>query len=78
MIYKLYSTDSNALLQKPGTGMGYQIVEATTYDSTQTKRYVVYNSELAVNPDTEFKSYKGRIIREDFSNLVSKSEKINL
>jgi hypothetical protein len=34
MIYKLYFTDSNVLLQQPETGMGYQIIEAASYDIT--------------------------------------------
>jgi len=77
MVYKLYSIDSTALLQKPETGMGYQIVEATTYSSSQVKRYVIYNSELAVDLDSEFKSFKGRIIKEGFSSIVIRSDKIN-
>jgi hypothetical protein len=42
------------------------------------KRYVVYNSELAVNLDTEFKTYKRQIFSEGFSKALNRSDELVL
>jgi len=68
MIYQLYSSDKETLLHKPETGMGYQIVEASKHGSYDTKKYIVYNSEVAVDLDSNFLSYKTKL----FSNRVIK------
>lgn len=78
MIYKLYPLDSNTLVHRPETGMGYQVVEAAKFGTTEMKRFIVYNSELAVNLDTEFKSYKRQIITEGFSKILNKSNELIL
>jgi hypothetical protein len=62
----------------PETGMGYQIVEAAKYGQSDVKRYIVYNSELAVNLDTEFKAYKRQIFSEGFSKILNRSSELML
>lgn len=66
MIYQLYSFDKENLLNKPETGMGYQIVEASKYGTSNIKKYVVYNSEIAIDLDSNFLSNKTKL----FSNRV--------
>src|SRR5688572_6186097 len=78
MIYKIYNSDSRTLVSKPETGMGYQIVEASRYGQKEVRRYVVYNSELAVNLDSEFKSYKRQIFSEGFSRVLNRSSELVL
>lgn len=68
MIYRLYTSGTENLLRKPETGMGYQIVEASTYATYATKRYIVYNSEVAIDLDSNFLSYKTKL----FSNRIIK------
>jgi len=78
MIYKLFISDSNTLQHKPETGMGYQIVEATRFGQTGVKRYIVYNSELVVNLDADFKTYKRQIFSEGFSKVLNRSNELIL
>jgi hypothetical protein len=42
---KLTAADTRKLLQQPETGMGYQIVEATTHDG-RTQEGIAVNAEL--------------------------------
>lgn len=66
MIYRLYANNSEKLLHKPETGMGYQIIEASTYFSNSLRKYVVYNSEVALDLDSSFLNIKAKL----FSNRV--------
>jgi len=78
MIYKLFSLDAFALTKKPETGMGYQVILASRFRENDLKRYVVYNSELAITDDFEFKSDKGKIIREGFRSVLTSSKELIL
>lgn len=78
MIYKIYSSDASTLSRLPETGMGYQIVEASKYAQNDIKRYMVYNSELAVNLDNEFKTYKRIVFTESFSKVLNSSIELML
>ncbi len=78
MIYKLYSLDANDLLYRPETGMGYQIVEASKYGQSEIKRFIVYNSQLAIDFDLEFKSYKRELFSESFSKVLNRSKELML
>jgi hypothetical protein len=70
MIYRLYSSDTNTLLRMPETGMGYQIIEASKVSDYIKKKYVVYNSEIAIDLDSNFLNNKIKL----FSNRVIKHE----
>lgn len=78
MIYKIYNLDAGTLRRMPETGMGYQVVEASKYGQRDVKRYIVYNSELAVNLDTEFKANKKQIFSEGFSKVLNRSSELML
>jgi hypothetical protein len=62
----------------PETGMGYQVIEASKFRQKDAKRYIVYNSELAVNLDTEFKANKKQIFSEGFSKVLNRSSELML
>src|SRR5271170_2582245 len=49
---KLSQAHKQSLLNLPETGMGYQNVEATTFDN-KTKRGTAYNAELLVFDDED-------------------------
>lgn len=70
MIYKIYNSDADTLLEQPETGMGYQIVNARQYNRYTIKKMVVYNSNLAVDLDTDFISLKQKIITEGYSKVL--------
>lgn len=78
MIYKTYSSDANKLLSLPETGMGYQIIEGQLTGGYTTKRYVAYNSELIVDLDDNFLSYKKQIINLGFNNVLRDSSLLNI
>lgn len=78
MIYRLYSSDANNLVGKPETGMGYQIVEAAQFRQISPKRYVVYNSELAVDLDSDFYTNKRRLLTEGFTKVLNSSKELLL
>jgi hypothetical protein len=46
--------------------MGYQIIEASKYGTSNINKYVVYNSEIAISLDSNFLSNKTKL----FSNRV--------
>ena len=45
LMYALSPEETRSLLRQPESGMGYQVVDAATFNST-TKRGVAYNAEL--------------------------------
>lgn len=57
MIYVLNPNDALELLSKPETGMGYQIVKANPLGEEGKKLFLVYNSDLAVEMNEEFKEH---------------------
>lgn len=78
MIYKTFSSDSNKLLSLPESGMGYQIFEGQLSGSYTTKKYVAYNSELIVDLDDNFLSYKRQIINLGVSKVLLDSNLLNI
>lgn len=78
MIYRLYPSDASTLLSKPETGMGYQIVNASQFGKTDLRNFIVYNSELAVDLDSNFLANKRRIIQEGFKRVLSNSTELML
>ena len=73
MIYRIFEQDANTLLEQPETGMGYQIVNAKQYERSGTKKLVVYNTNLAVELDSDFNANKRRIINEGYKVMLNKS-----
>jgi hypothetical protein len=78
MIYKIYSQDAETLLEKPETGMGYQVVNARQYNRLQTRKFVVYNSNLAVELDSDFSINKRKIINEGYRAILNKATELML
>ncbi len=78
MIYKAFSAFSNVLISKPETGMGYQVIDARKSGKFTSERFVVYNSELIVELDNRFETFKRQIISEGFSNILNKSDLLSL
>ncbi len=78
MIHKLYSTDTNALLSKPETGMGYQIIEATRVGSNTREKFCVYNGQLIIDLDSSFKRNKELAFTKNFSAILNESNLLNI
>ncbi len=73
MIYRIYDSEAKKLLDKPETGMGYQIIEASQYKKYQLRKYVVYNTNLAVELNSDFTSNRERIINKSYSEALEAS-----
>ncbi len=78
MIYKAYSSCTNNLLSLPETGMGYQIIDAERTNRYTKDRFIVYNSELIIDYDDRFTESIVKIIKEGFSNVLSKADYLSL
>lgn len=73
MIYKIYEEDAKTLLKKPETGMGYQIITASEYKKQQNKKFIVYNTNLAVEINSDFQANKQLIINEGYRAILNKA-----
>ncbi len=78
MIFRIYPQDAETLLEKPETGMGYQIINASQYDRTLVRKFVVYNTNLAVELDSDFQSNKRLIINEGYKVVLNKATELML
>jgi len=78
MIYKIYYQDAKTLLEKPETGMGYQIVNTSQYERTRIRKFVVYNTNLAVELDYDFQVNRRKIINEGYKNVLSSASELML
>jgi len=73
MIYRIFEQDAETLLEKPETGMGYQIINASQYNRNQVRKFVVYNTILAVELDSDFQTNKQLIIKEGYRAILNKA-----
>lgn len=78
MIYKTYLSDTSKLLSLPEAGMGYQLIEGKLMGEQVTRKYIVYNSELAVDLDEEFKANRRRILDKGFVNVLSEAKMLSV
>jgi len=76
MIFKAYDSDQTQFLSLPETGMGYQIIEAKWVGKADKKSFVVYNSELVIDLDSQFSEFKRKIITEGYSIILNKAGKL--
>lgn len=78
MIYKIYDLDALTLLDRPETGMGYQIVNAIQYNKTEVRKFVVYNTNLAVDLDSNFQINRRKIINEGYKSVLNNASTLML
>lgn len=78
MIYKTLDFFTTELLRLPETGMGYQIIDARRINNISEERFIVYNSELIVDFNTEFLNYRRQIILEGHTRVLSRVDTLNL
>lgn len=68
MYFRLSSSQENNLLNLPETGMGYQIIDAVKSGTYHREKFVVLNSEIAI----EMNGYEGDHIRKVINEGISK------
>jgi len=76
MIYKTYLTDTSKLLSFPETGMGYQLIEGKLIGEQITRKYIVFNCELAIDLDAQFQENRKQIIDKGFSNILNEAKSL--
>lgn len=69
MICKLVEHQQTELLQLPETGMGYQIIEAKLHSFSTPKKYVVFNSEVAVDTDVNLDYYSRELYAKGIEKI---------
>lgn len=78
MIFEAKQSLKSQLLEMPETGMGYQIIDGIQEGKYSSQRFVVYNTELVVNLDSDFDLYKRKIINEGYSSIKASSPYLEL
>ncbi len=56
--------------------MGYQLIEGKLIGEQITRKYVVYNSELAIDLDDQFQENRRQIINRGFSNILNEAKSL--
>ena len=78
MIYRIYPQDAQTLLEKPETGMGYQIITASQYNRNLIRKFIVYNTNLAIELDSHFQTYKRLIVTEGYKVMLNTATELML
>lgn len=78
MIYRIFEQDAETLLDKPETGMGYQIINASQYERYQNRKFVVYNTNLAIELDSDFQINKRLVIKEGYRAILNQVKELML
>ena len=78
MYYKLDKELENYLLDQPETGMGYQILEACKERSYLKERFLILNSEIAIEMYGSESEYVRKVIWEGISAIKIKAQLITL
>ncbi len=76
MIFRASSSDQRRFLSLPETGMGYQVIEAKRYGKISKDRFVVLNSEIVIDLDTNFSYFKRQLLTEGYSKILIKAESL--
>lgn len=78
MYYHINKEQENYLVSQPETGMGYQLIEAATDEYSARKKYLVLNSEIAIDLDGSQNLYVRRVMIEGILKSKSLSAPIRL
>ncbi|MFM6975297.1 MAG: hypothetical protein ACKOW2_00400 [Sphingobacteriaceae bacterium] len=78
MIYKLGVLQENELINRPETGMGYQVIQARQTGNYNFEKFIVLNSELVVEMNGYEGSHIKRIMSEGTFNVKLSANMITL
>jgi hypothetical protein len=78
MLYKLSSqTQENFFLNQPETGMGYQIIEARPENQYSKQKYIILNSQIAIDYDSNSSTNVKKVIAEGINHIKLSAHVIN-
>lgn len=78
MYFKLSASQENDLLNRPETGMGYQVVEAIKAGSYTREKFLVLNSEVVIEMNTYINDNVRMVINEGTDSIKAKASIITL
>jgi len=78
MYYKLSSEQENYLLNKPETGMGYQVVEASKGGNYGLERFLVLNTEVVIEMDGRQGEFVSKAVNEGIYSLKAMASVVTL
>lgn len=78
MYYKLSSSQEFDLLNLPESGMGYQIIDAVKAGTYRREKFVILNSEIAIEMNGYEDGYVRKIINEGISKVKASANLITL
>lgn len=78
MYYRLTDLQENEFLRLPETGMGYQIIDAAKSGSYLRERYIVLNSEIAIEMNGHEDGHIRKVINEGISKAKASATTITL
>jgi len=78
MYFKLSSSQKHDLIDLPETGMGYQIIEAVKSETYQIERFVILNSEIAIEMNGHEGDHIRKVIKEGISKVKASANLIAL
>lgn len=77
MYYAFSKEQENYLLNQPETGMGYQVIEASKIGSYDNKKYIILNSQVAIDLDENSGKNIKNIINEGILKIQMSAQKIS-
>lgn len=78
MYYRLSLSQENDLLNQPETGMGYQVVEASMAGSYVREKFLVLNSEVVIEMNTNINENVRKVVNEGIYSIKNSADVITL
>ena len=78
MYFSLSSSQESDLLNLPETGMGYQIIDAIKSGTYQREKFIILNSEIAIEMNGYQDSHVRMVINEGISKVKASANLITL
>lgn len=78
MFHRIHHILTELLLEMPETGLGYQVVQASTFKSELVKPYIVYNAQLFLDLDSEFNQFAQQFLDNNIEDIQEMSKLLEL
>lgn len=77
MLYSIGTkSQEDYFLSQPETGMGYQIIDAAKFNSYERKKYIILNSQIAIDFDNDYGNNIRSVLNEGLTNIKMSAQKI--
>jgi len=76
MLYAFSNEQENYFLNQPETGMGYQVIDASKTGAYDRKKYIILNSQVAIDLDDYTGNNIKNVINEGITKIQMSAQKI--